>query len=221
MKKCFIYFILVFLMIAVLRMDDSYTRVAHAQDVPSPTPTYDPLAEPLLPENPSEYELGKNWYWHHCMPCHGDKGQGLTDEFRAIWPEDHQDCWGYGCHAGNRMEDSFKIPTVVPSIISNVKLARFSSLQALYEYLKATHPPQYPGYLSDEQYRAIALYLFSMNGRSLVASTPTLPIFTPTPPSKAVEIEGNSLSTNWIGFFVFGILIFVVTIWGIRRYLRT
>src|SRR5512142_362788 len=24
---------------------------------------------------------GKDVFWLHCMPCHGDQGQGLTDEF--------------------------------------------------------------------------------------------------------------------------------------------
>ena len=149
----------------------------------SPTATYDPLEEPVVPENPSEYELGRNWYWHFCMPCHGDKGQGLTDEWRAVWEPDHQDCWGKGCHAGERIEDSFAIPTVVPPVVSHAKLARFSSLQALSEYLKNTHPPQNPGWLSDGQYHAIALYIFRENDRPLLESIPTA---TPKPTSTAM-----------------------------------
>ncbi len=153
--------------------------VVHAQDAPSPTPTYDPLAEPYLPENPSEYELGRNWYWHNCMTCHGDMGQGLTDEFRAVWPEDHQNCWEHGCHGGHMDDEGFPIPTIVPALVSNVKLAQFPSEGAFYEFLKSTHPPQDPGCLEDEEYLAIVRYVFNMNDRILDEPTST-PTATPT-----------------------------------------
>jgi hypothetical protein len=150
----------------------------------STTPTYDPLAEPPLPENPTEYELGRNLYWHWCMTCHGDKGQGLTDEFRGIWEQDHQDCWGRGCHAGHPGDTGFPIPTVVPALVSDAHLAGFASIQQLSDFLKATHPPQSPGILKDEEYHAIALFVFTMNERSLIdflATDPPIPTFTVTP----------------------------------------
>ena len=49
-----------------------------------PTPTYDPFGEPSLPNNPTQLESGRHLYWRHCMPCHGDMGQGLTDDFRVL-----------------------------------------------------------------------------------------------------------------------------------------
>ena len=171
MKRLFSFFGIALPMAALALLAAVGPHSACAQDAPSPTATYDPLVEPFVPENPSEYELGRNWYWHHCMPCHGDVGQGLTDDFRAVWPEEHQNCWGRGCHTGHREDMGFPIPTIVPPLVTDEKLAQFSSLQALYEYLKATHPPQHPGYLQDEQYRAIALYVFALNDRPLGEGT--------------------------------------------------
>ncbi|MBI5296041.1 MAG: hypothetical protein HY869_11255 [Chloroflexi bacterium] len=152
----------------------------------TPTPTHDPLIEPILPENPTELELGANLYWHWCMPCHGDVGQGLTDEFRGIWEPDHQNCWDRGCHAGHNGDMGFPIPTVVPAIVIADKLAQFPSLQALTEYLNSTHPPQHPGILETPEYHAIAAYVFTLNARALEEATPTS---TPSPrPSPTVSL---------------------------------
>jgi hypothetical protein len=177
--------------------------------------------EPIVPENPSEYELGRNWYWHHCMPCHGDVGQGLTDEFRAVWPDDHQNCWARGCHVGRQEDMGFPIPTVVPAIVNREALAQFSSLQALYEYLKATHPPQHPGYLQDEQYRAIAVYLFTLNHRLPDVPTPvppSMPVSTPSP--AATLVENPSRQQNTIVYLGIGIILVVLIVWGIRKRFR-
>ncbi|MBI3174484.1 MAG: hypothetical protein HYZ25_12230 [Chloroflexi bacterium] len=179
----------------------------------TPTPTYDPLVEPPLPEHPTELELGKNLYWHWCMPCHGDVGQGLTDEFRGVWEPDHQNCWARGCHAGRKEDTGFPIPTVVPAIVIADKLAQFPSLQALADFLQATHPPQHPGILQTDEYHAIAAYVFTMNDRPLEDSTPTaLPTPLPTstmslPPSN----QGLSASTS-TPFLVVGGALFLIII---------
>ena len=154
--------------------------VAH-QDLASSTPTYDPFVETPLPPNPTELELGQNLYWHWCMPCHGDKGQGLTDEFRGAWEPYHQNCWARGCHTGRPDDEGFPIPTVVPGLVGDNYLAQFSSLQEFDDFLQATHPPQSPGVLKSEEYHAIALFVFTLNGRPLVIITSTaVPVSTPT-----------------------------------------
>jgi hypothetical protein len=187
------------------------------QALVSLTPTYDPLAEPPLSENPTEYELGRNLYWHWCMTCHGDVGQGLTDEFRGIWEQDHQNCWDRGCHAGHQGDMGFPIPTIVPALVSDAHLKQFASIQELSAFLKATHPPQSPGILKDEEYHAIALFVFTMNERRLIefiaTGTPTpVPSLTATPVPAPETASGNSLM--YIGMFVAllaaGILILVV-----------
>jgi hypothetical protein len=168
-----------------------------AQTDITPTPTYDPLIEPILPENPTELELGTNLYWHWCMPCHGDVGQGLTDEFRGIWESDHQNCWGRGCHAGHSGDMGFPIPTVVPAIVIKDKLAQFPSLQALTDYLNATHPPQHPGILEAQEYHAIASYVFTMNERTLEEATPTAtPSPLPSPTASLVPAKQPSSTSD-------------------------
>lgn len=183
----------------------------------TPTPTYDPLVEPTIPANPSELELGANLYWHWCMPCHGDVGQGLTDEFRGIWEEDHQNCWGRGCHAGHSGDMGFPIPTVVPAIVLEGRLAQFPSLQALADYLHATHPPQRPGILEAQEYHAIAAYVFKMNERPLEETTPTAtptplpaPTVSPTPPKQGPAAPGLTPWTATGGAILLIAILFLI-----------
>ena len=192
------------------------------QAAASPTPTYDPLAEPQLPPNPTEFELGRNLYWHWCMPCHGDRGQGLTDEFRGIWEPEHQNCWGRGCHSGRPGDSGFPIPTIVPALVNFDHLARFSSLQDLTGYLQKTHPPQSPGRLKSEEYRAIALFVFTMNDRSLTSDFPVTASSTPAPvPSSTPVPLGEpvpaSNSNDIAAFFIVIVFAFIILIVGKRK----
>jgi len=224
MKRLFPFYLIIFFLVLLTLTLGSYSVAVYAQDAPTPTPTYDPLVEPFVPENPSEYELGRNWYWHNCMTCHGDVGQGLTDDFRAIWPEDHQNCWDHGCHGGRIDDEGFPIPTIVPALVREGKLKKFSSLQTFEDFIKATHPPQDPGCLDDEQYHAIALYVFSMNNRSSEAST-IIPTFTPTlentSTSETVPEIAVTSNPNTMIYVGFGIIFIIVVIWGIRTARKT
>jgi hypothetical protein len=153
------------------------------------------------------------------MTCHGDIGQGLTDEFRGIWPEDHQNCWAHGCHSGNMDGGGFPIPRYVPPLVNQDKLSQFSSQESLVAYLNSTHPPQDPGVLEDEQYLAIVRYLYSMNKRPLEEATP-VPTQTPSPtvtltPIPDVIPESNTPRSP-AGMISIGIILFIVLIWGLR-----
>jgi hypothetical protein len=133
----------------------------------TPTPTPDPLAMPVLPDNPSPEELGRYSYYFNCSPCHGDHGQGLTDEWREVWVEDHQDCWARGCHAGRVDDQGFPIPTTIPAVTHNAALRiRFPDETALFLFLQQTHPPQRPGALEEADYHALAAYIFAENDPS-------------------------------------------------------
>jgi hypothetical protein len=186
----------------------------------SPTPTYDPFAEPPLPANPTELELGRNLYWHWCMPCHGDRGQGLTDEFRGYWVADHQNCWARGCHNIHGDNMGFPIPTIVPGIVQDDHLAQFATLQEFTGFLKATHPPQSPGVLKDGEYHAVAVFVFTMNGRAADFASPTA---TPAPTLAETLIPTSELpdSSQFIpagiivALVILLILVFVLII--IRR----
>jgi hypothetical protein len=137
----------------------------------TPTPTYDPLAIPTLPEHPTDFERGKNLYYYHCMPCHGDVGQGLTDAWRMVWEEDHRNCWGRGCHGGRLKDEGFPIPTIIPAIMAPYSvLDRYPDFEALVRYLKETHPPQKPGKLEEAEYRALVVYVWVSNDRPMTAN---------------------------------------------------
>lgn len=135
---------------------------------PAPTATTmsDRLAEPVMPESPTQVDRGRSLYWLHCMPCHGDRGQGLTDEFREVWVEDHQNCWKRGCHTGTSDLASFYIPRGVPPVSGSPQALRsFETAEALVTFLRETQPPQRPGVLSDGEYWALAAFLLHENGR--------------------------------------------------------
>jgi hypothetical protein len=209
-----------FLPLFVLSVIFPFQETIAQQASISPTPTYDPLIEPPLPEHPTEYELGRNLYWHWCMTCHGDVGQGLTDEFRGIWVEDHQDCWGRGCHAGHPGDLGFPIPTVVPALVSDIHLQQFACIQELSAFLKATHPPQSPGILKDEEYHAIALFVFEMNERPLMdfpATHTPAPTWTGTP--VVLQEAETDLSPRY-GFAILAVLVVVFLVIIQRLFLR-
>lgn len=203
--KLTLLFLPLFVLFAVHPVEGTIAQ----QEFPTPTPTYDPLVETPLPANPTEYELGQNLYWHWCMTCHGDRGQGLTDEFRGIWVSDHQNCWGRGCHAGHPGDQGFPIPTVVPPLVTELHLAQFTSVQRLSDYLESTHPPQSPGILTDDEYHAIALFVFTMNERSLIEIPVTnTPVATFVPTSTAMPVKESK--TERFPIYVMVILIVLV-----------
>jgi hypothetical protein len=216
--KLAIFFLPLFVLLVIYPFQSTVAQQAAV----FPTPTYDPLAEPPLPENPTEYELGRNLYWHWCMTCHGDVGQGLTDEFRGIWDEDHQNCWGRGCHAGHQGDLGFPIPTVVPALVSDAHLKQFTCIQELSAFLKATHPPQSPGILRDDEYHAIALFVFTMNERPLidfvVTDTPS-----PTPTLSATPVPASEPKSDNLPVFIATILVLPaagILVWVVGRRLR-
>ncbi len=137
-----------------------------AQATPVVTPTLDRLATPIVPANPTSIELGSMVYYVNCMPCHGDKGQGLTDEFRALY-EDHANCWAHGCHDNGVDAEGYPLPRTIPAVTDT---AHFKTKDELIDYLSRTHPPQKPGALSAIEYRNVADYVWSMSGRSTSAT---------------------------------------------------
>ena len=136
---------------------------------PIPQPIADPLAIPVLSENPTQVERGEASYYYNCMPCHGDQGQGLTDEFREIWVEDHQNCWAVGCHGGRMSDEGFPIPRIVPPITA-IRL-RLQNADILFDYLKETHPPQRPGVLEESDYRDLTGFILYKNGLQATQAT--------------------------------------------------
>jgi hypothetical protein len=194
----------IFLSVAgILFTGASEPAMQSAALTPRPTPAYDPLAIPVLSENPTEFDLGKYSYYYNCMPCHGDRGQGLTDEWRQTWEEDHRNCWGRGCHGGREKDEGFPIPTVIPAVIlDGDALQKFTNQDDLLAYLRATHPPQSPGRLSEEDYHALVAYLWAANGKDADHSI-----------QEQVQVSSTVQWTQIVAFGLAGII--VLTLIGI------
>jgi mono/diheme cytochrome c family protein len=134
----------------------------------SPTPpesTADRLAAPVLPPNPSQADLGAYTYWARCMPCHGDRGQGLTDEFRALYPPEDRNCWASGCHGPRPYENGFTLPATIPALIGPGRLESFSDAASLEAFIAAAMPFSDPGSLSQEEYWQVTAFLLRENRR--------------------------------------------------------
>ena len=127
------------------------------------TPTADRLAEPTLPAAPSQADHGAQVYWLSCMPCHGDKGQGLTDEFRATYPPEEEYCWESGCHGANPYESGFTLPKKIPGVVGETTLAKFTDAAQLNAYIRATMPFWKPGSLTEEESWRVTAFLLRQN----------------------------------------------------------
>ncbi len=128
------------------------------------TPTPDRLAEPTLPAAPSQADLGAQVYWLSCLPCHGDRGQGLTDEFRAAYPPEEQYCWERGCHGGVPYEGGFTLPKSIPGVVGESALAKFTDAAQLQSYIRAAMPFWDPGSLTEEDSWKVTAFVLRSNG---------------------------------------------------------
>lgn len=134
----------------------------------TPTPTFfdfDRLAEPTMPADPSQADLGARDYWLYCLVCHGDRGQGLTEEFRMLYPPDEQNCWQSGCHGNNPYENGFRVPTAIPPVVGELApLHNFADASVLYAFISSAMPWHQPGSLEPEVYWRLTAYLLRENG---------------------------------------------------------
>lgn len=140
----------------------SFLPVVHrvaAQPAATRTPFSNPTATP-----PTQGGNGANTFQVYCMPCHGDVGQGLTDEFRnRQYPPEDTNCWKSGCHGSRPYENGFTLPMTVPMLIGSGTLTKFQTAQALYGFIRGAMPFNKPGSLSDAQYVNLTAYLLEAN----------------------------------------------------------
>lgn len=135
-----------------------------APTVPGAVPTMDRLAAPPTVAAPNQADEGEQLFWLHCQPCHGDRGQGLTDEWRAQYPPEDQYCWNSGCHGPQPYDQDFLLPTVVPAVIGDGTLQKFTTLDSVYRYVSVSMPYFFPGDLTTEEYLAITAHMARANG---------------------------------------------------------
>ncbi len=135
---------------------------------PQVTPTFDVfrLAQPPTVFPPAQADNGAQTYWGMCMSCHGDAGQGLTDEWRNSYVLEERDCWKSGCHGDDAPKNSFVIPkTGVPALTGAGKLARFSNTDELYRHIHQNMPLFPTGSLTSEAAWSLTAYVMRLNDR--------------------------------------------------------
>jgi hypothetical protein len=98
------------------------------------------------------------------MSCHGDRGQGLTDEFRSAWAEGDQNCWQPKCHGANHPPYGFELVRYVPPVVSESVVARYATAANLHAYISARMPWQEPGVLTEEEYWQVTAFVLRANG---------------------------------------------------------
>jgi len=139
---------------------------ASATVAPTPLPTSmrPPLIIPDLGLDATQADYGEQAYRLVCSACHGNRGQGLTNEWRAQWPEEDQNCWQSKCHAPNHPPDGFEIPHYAPPVLGPDTLVRFDNALDLHDYIRQSMPWQDPGNLAEDEFWNITAYLVRERG---------------------------------------------------------
>ncbi|HSL43432.1 MAG TPA: c-type cytochrome [Anaerolineales bacterium] len=215
------------LLFAGLFFDDGMADSAQLQADVTATP--DRLAQPTLPATPSQADHGAEVYWLSCLPCHGDKGQGLTDEFRTTYPPEEQYCWERGCHGEVPYENGFKLPMTIPAVIGDNTLAKFADAAQLNAYIRATMPYWNPGSLAEEDAWRVTAFILRANnlwdGRTELNATNAAgvkiargAVLTPvaTPPPAEVRPRENSM----VWLVLAGILVSFLLVMFILKKIR-
>lgn len=191
----------------------------------SATPTPDRLAEPTLPASPSQADAGAQVYWLSCMPCHGDRGQGLTDEFRNAYPPEDRNCWESGCHGKRPYQNGFTLPMTIPAVIGPGTISNFSDAAQLQAFIHAAMPFWKPGSLTDEDSWRVTAFILRQNGLwndtvELDASNATsvkIPGGTPNPvvtPQQA-QVQNGGVLNPWL--ILIGILLMLVVLFFVLK----
>jgi hypothetical protein len=101
------------------------------------------------------------------MVCHGDRGQGLTDEWRNVLPSPDNNCWRSKCHAANHPVGGFVFPHQVPAVTGPDFLVSFKNAGALHDFIQSKMPWQAPGSLKPDEYWELTAFLIRLNGYKL------------------------------------------------------
>src|SRR5512147_1586890 len=132
-----------------------------------PTPTFDKqrLEKPVVAsDNTEQLKKGSLIYWGVCMACHGDIGQGLTEEWRDAYGQD-RNCWQSGCHGRDHPPEGFFIPKdlTIPPVAGPGRLTRFNNAQEMHDFILASMPWWKPGSLTDEEAWQATSYILSLH----------------------------------------------------------
>lgn len=187
------------------------------------------VAGPTLTPTPStQAGHGQDVFWLNCMPCHGDRGQGLTDEFRLRqYPAEDQNCWKSGCHGDRPYDNGFTLPKTIPALIGPGTLSRFNTAQELYGFISTAMPFNKPGSLSQTEYLQVMAYILSsdqfvapdaqIDAASLAGITIHRPAVDVTSTPNSASPSSAELPPAFWGIIIFLIIATILSIVTRRR----
>lgn len=168
-------------------LDDVAAATAAPTQTPGMVSATDRLAPPPTVYPPTPADQGAQVYYYYCMTCHGDRGQGLTEEFRQYIGPPDTDCWKSNCHGPHHPPDGFVFPHYVPAVIGSGALTNFQTGLQLHDFIQAKMPYQAPGSLTEEKYWQLTAFLLRGNGID--------PGRAPLTPERAAQLNIGTPST--------------------------
>lgn len=175
-------------------------------NTPTPTAIMNGVSGPIVSENPLSAEHGAFNYWKVCMACHGNRGQGLTDEWRLEgFGEDDMNCWTSKCHAPNHPPGGFDLPRIVPAVVGEGTLRRFVTAADLEQYIFETMPWWDPGALSRQEARELTAFLLRENKRLAHDTELDFRHASNTPVHLPIRDQGRERLGIWSVTFLLGI----------------
>ncbi len=172
--------LLLTLLVAALASCASPARPLPASPAaPTSAPKLTPSPQPdwlivNVPADATQEQYGAEAYRLVCQDCHGDRGQGLTPEWRATWAPQDQNCWQSKCHGPSHPPDGFLLP-IAPAIVGREAMAQFGTAKDLYVFIQAEMPWYRPGILVEKDAWAVTAHVLVLNqidpGKLLDAQT--------------------------------------------------
>ena len=195
--------------------------VSQAASTSMPTPNR--LAKPTLPADPSQADRGAQVYWLSCLPCHGDRGQGLTEEFKQTYPAEDRNCWKSGCHGDHPYQNGFTLPKNIPALIGTGTLQKFPNAMVLRSYIYAAMPFWKPGNLTEQESWQVTAFLLRENkiwtgpGELTASNADRILVSGPS----QVATPQPAPATSWISSpfpFIAGLIFLILLLFLLREF---
>jgi hypothetical protein len=180
------------------------------------TLTANRLDKPQVSTPPTQADKGAIYYWLVCIPCHGDKGQGLTEEWREVFGPEEKNCWQAECHGKRHPNDGFELPHVVPPVLSAAALGRFNHAEELHHVIATSMPWYRPSLMNSEESWQVTAYLLRQQGvlpPKVTLTEGNAPIFRLRTQAPAIE-EERPVTAAVIGLLMVAV---VGVVWHYRK----
>ena len=180
------------------------------------TLTFNRLDKPSISDPPTQADKGAVYYWLVCLPCHGDKGQGLTEEWREVFGPEEKNCWQAECHGKRHPDEGFELPRAVPPVLGPTALGRFNNAEELHRLIATSMPWYRPSFMNEEESWQVTAYLLRQQGvmpPNVTLTEGNAPIFRMRTPAPSLE-EERPIAAAALGLLAVAI---VGVVWHYRK----